>query len=449
MLGTNTEDDHVDIIKTRKSGRALLKTAKNLIIEYGKLETQLKKDNELIAECEKKIQEATFAGKEDQASIWSIQMEVHKRAQEASKTKLDACISERVAISERLEARTLQFPTLRLFLSAQDEVDTRLFQETTSQLDFERRCPVATRSISPADDPYFPDLDVIFSGLRPELNPAIAPTLFKLPRFDMDAIYAISREPREPGPSSRHSYIPPFVPRQPDIACALEAVASDFMPGETRRHMKYLKPNLNQLHNPLDAPYQRLWQSNNLMPGSVRDLRNLPPQPPSAEERRRLERLAHTPWPSCSGNRHEPNLPPHPPYGSDPWARVPLSEEAPPSAPTTRVPQASRAPLAIQSPLVRSEQEEQDYLLADQATRNRLDEEAAARFTEYMMAEMRQKGAKRAAERRARRRGRPLPNQSASQYKHTNICCDGCNVGITGLRFKCKVNSPPLLIWRC
>ena len=355
-------------------------------IEYDKLKSLSITDAEYIRQCQQKIKDATSAGNQEEADRWSLYLTLHQKANEANLTKLEACKSERRDISNKLDSPILDFPTLRTFLNAQDLLDAEEFQRTKRRLKWESEKSVSGPDVSPVPDPHFPPLEDIFSGLRRVPRPEPLPM-----RAFADAIPSARPAPTAqstaPGPSHYDAYGQPIIPQQPSLACSLEAIATDFLPEDLRRHMGNFTPTINRLHNQLDAPYQRLWHARDVVQNAVRDLRNFPPQPLTGAERYRME----TPrWVT----RDEPNPPPgtyEPPLWDNPYMR----------APYTSVPFAPRDPISNWIP----------------------------------------DGSARANQQPAPVNPKPLP--WTCEYRHEHISCDRCHKGIQGIRYKCKVSPDP------
>ena len=396
-------------------------------IEYDKLKSLSIKDADYISECNQKIKEATSTGNQEEVSRWSIHLSLHQKANDANLIKLAACDSERSEISAKLDARTLHYPTFRLFLESQDLIDAGVTQETEEHVEFEFDHPTSGRSVSP--EPEFPPLAAIFSGIRrvppiypdfAELLPRITESLRKTDKTtdlhrERDSFLDVPSYPSPPpapqatapGPSRYDAHGQPIIPTQPSLACSLEAIATDFLPEDLRRHMGNFTPTINRLHNQFDAPYQRLWNAKNVVQNAVRDLRNLPPHKPPTPAELELWRtprwmLWDDPNPPASDfapplwhdnlmDAPEAYIPPGPPL--DPLRAGTLRHS---NGPAPRPAPVQPRPASIQP---------------------------------------------RPALFRPRQAPvKPQPALFTYQYRHENVSCDGCKQGIKGMRFKCKVS---------
>jgi hypothetical protein len=392
VLGTDTFKD-AEIIKARHEGKELLKALKNLTIEYDKLKALSLKDAQYIDECQQKIKEATSTGNQDEASRWSIHLSLHQKANEANLTKLAACKSERSEISKKLDARTFHYPTFRQFLAAEDLLDAEDSEEIRMKIDHESDYPVSGRSVSPVPDPHFPPLEDIFSGLRRaprrppspirpmRLVPADEEEFWFHPEQDVIDASLGHFEPMPqdtaPGLHQYDQYRQPIFPSQASSTRSTEAINAHFsLPEDLRRP-------LGNLHNQLDAPYQRLMHAKDVVQNAVRDLRNYPQSRASAAElEAELEQMRQTPL------FYGPSPVSFTPTWHNPHMHAPAMPESEPPIehrrawiPGTNIGQTSRS-------------------------------------------------------------APPQPQTIpwTCQYRHEHISCDGCNEGIRGMRFKCKVS---------
>jgi hypothetical protein len=361
-------------------------------------------DQLLIDNSEKRIARPTPSDARH-PTLWPTQLAIHQKAQEASKFKLEACIAERAAIYELLQVPTLNYPTLRALLEAEDSKDKEWAAKRGRELDYERYNPVSGRSVSPGPETHFPSLETIFTGVD-RANPPFS--FHGLPQEerefrrclaaasnpgndwpsdygDFSTFYPIPPPPHGPstsqltnqpipvrhaGRSTRQSTSQPkIVPQQPSLACSLEAIATDFIPEEIRKKMNNFTPILNRLHNPLDAPYQRIQHATTVIQSAVQDLRNFPQPPPPSSKQAMQDRT--TP----RFMRDDFMAPGHP-------------------APLPYIPH--------QQPTLPYETDPLAYLP------NSIDE---------------------------------ITNQSGppKTYRHHSISCDACQEGVKGVRFKCNV----------
>jgi hypothetical protein len=414
VLGTDTFEE-AEIIKTRHEGKELLKALKNLTIEYDKLKSLSVTDAEYIRECNQKIKEATSTGNQQEVSRWSIHLSLHQKANEANLVKLAACNSERSEISTKLDARTLRYPTFRLFLESQDLLDAEITEETKEHVDYEYDNPTSGRSVSPEPDTDFPPLEHIFSGIRRapprhevfgELPPITGPPLDEESMKKIDKNRGLYRERERflagpsflppapkataPGPSRYDAQGQPIIPRQTNLASSLEAFATHILPEDLRTHMGDSTPTMNSLQNHLDAPYQHFCHAKDVVQNAVRDLRNLPPQRPTREELWRMNTPRYMLW-------DDPNPPAHymrpiwdNPLLYGPGAYSPSELPSDPDPPRAWIPGYNTGRTPQPAPV------------------------------------------------------KPQPLTWTCQYRHEHISCDGCNEGIKGMRFKCKVSPDPL-----
>lgn len=383
-----------------------------MTIELDKLKNLSHKDADYIRESKQKIKEATSTGNQEEVSRWSIHLELHRKANEANLIKLAACKAERSEISKKLDAPTLHYPTFRLFLESQDLLDAENLQETKEHVEYECDNPTSGRSVSPVPDPNWPPLAEIFSGIRrvpPVYEDYNAPFIITGPstvevmtmkdlmdfnryqQSSLDVPSAASLPPAPqataPGPSRYDAYAQPIIPRQINLAGSLEAIATDFLPEDVRRHMGDLTPTDNGLQAHLDAPYQDFVLPKDFAQDAVRDFRISPPQQPTREELWRMNTPRHI-W-----NEH-PDPPAHymRPIWDNPLMYGPAPHypsEPPMGHPRPWIPGHSNCPTPRPAPV------------------------------------------------------KPQPIPWTCHYRHEHISCDGCKRGVKGMRFKCKV-SPHL-----
>ena len=382
-------DDSLDTLRKKQEGRKLVESAANLTTDCEKHERAVQANRDGLARYERKLQEAISAGRDYDIPIWSAQIRLVTKARYQAQEQLDACLAERVAISEQLDAPTLGYASFREFLEAEDTAESRLAQDTIDELDaWNMSDPFWTRAPSPS--PY-PPLDHILPPVPRR-------------RREPDGYQAYSDE------FGRNLQPPPdHIPRQPDIACALEAVATDFVPEIYRRDLQQsLQPARDMIHNAFDGPYQRLWNNAQQLGSTLRDMRDLPrpynhfpygqqPVDPNTVPRSALwededEYPRASPfmdeWPSCAAGPSDYRRRVEPPVAAPP-PRV----RPPVAAPPPRVkPPVAKPPPRVKPPVAG-------------------------------------------------------PSVSAAKhFKHKSISCDCCLKSVKGLRFRCKVSVVALPI---
>lgn len=395
MHSTNN-DNTAQLSKTRQEGRALLKAETNLSIEYDNLERQIQQDVNLIEFCVQNIQQARDA--DIDAESWAIQMSLHQKASEAIRTRLEACISERISISQKLDAPTFGYPTLRQFLAAHNLEDMRRYKQTANELDEQS-------TQMHVSDSSFPPLEHIFSNASHRKH-ASRPRNFGQARSSIDAgsshggLRAASSRPlyQDFRPSV------PSVSRPPTMATALEAIASDLLPHDVyqiTKDMRNLIPDISRANNPFDAPHRHLRDAKTVLENAIRDIRKLPsflPIPPPS-----LPPSRQSPQPSTQSERYVFN-----PFLED------MSNDHYIHAGPDPEPDHER---------VLQELTEEEHSGAE---RYRADHLLRSRFLQSQS-------------RPSIPQSRP-PIDVSNQYRHTNICCDVCQEGIRGIRYKCKVS---------
>ena len=363
-------------------------------IEYEKLELQLQKDAELIATCEQKIRYAVDVGKDNEASLWSVQLSLHQKASEAIKMKLEACNSERIAVSHKLERSTFSYSTFRGFLAAEDAAEARWFERAALELYEGSSSPSAQGAGS-----LFPPLDHIIPEITRRGHRGPAARLIRDQERRACRGKLLPPPPPEIDPANHLYYASSgFLARHGlQRPRPFEPPYADRLPPGFRDEMGSGAIDPVRATNPLDGPYQALMQAKMVFELAIGEIRHYIPKPPA------LPQGSSKPHP----RPEETHAPAH--VLNNPFDDMPMEQPVTWADAMAEV-HRRRAARRDASPVMTFEQKQKQQM---QQKANR----SGPRYN------------------RSYRASRPVRDL----YRHTNICCDGCQEGIKGLRFKCKV----------